>query len=243
MAGLESENIYGIRIRESANDGSDFSSPPADYRLAFLGEDGLWHVKDSSGTVTDPFSGAGSVATDAIWDAAGDLAVGSGANTAAKLAIGATNGMAVRRVSGAVAWDFPPGHEFDYVEYTSSVSVTATTEAGANTVVTANAVTLSSQTVIVEFYAPNFTPVNTANATISLWLYDGASSIGRMAFHQTVAANNDHKPVLVRRRLSSITGTKTYSIRASVSSTGGSVGAGAGGAGNSMPGYIRITAA
>jgi len=34
----------------------------------------------------------GSVATDAIWDAKGDLAVGTGANTAAKLTVG-TNGM------------------------------------------------------------------------------------------------------------------------------------------------------
>ena len=32
--------------------------------------------------------GSGAVATDAIWDAAGDLAVGSGANTASRLAIG-----------------------------------------------------------------------------------------------------------------------------------------------------------
>lgn len=50
---------------------------------------------------TDPTTGAavwvdligagGAVATDAIWDAAGDLAVGSGADTAARLAIGASN--------------------------------------------------------------------------------------------------------------------------------------------------------
>lgn len=36
-------------------------------------------------------SGSGDVATDAIWDAKGDLAVGTGANTAARLAVG-TNG-------------------------------------------------------------------------------------------------------------------------------------------------------
>jgi len=48
--------LHGIKIRESANDGSDFSNPEADYRLAFLGEDGLWHVKDSAGAVTSPFS-------------------------------------------------------------------------------------------------------------------------------------------------------------------------------------------
>lgn len=46
----------------------------------------------------------GSVATDAIWDAAGDLAVGSGANTAARLAIGNAGG-ALSRVNGAVAWN------------------------------------------------------------------------------------------------------------------------------------------
>jgi len=56
VAAIEDEKIYGLQIRESANDGSDFSNPAADYRLAFLGEDGLWHVKDSAGTVTNPFS-------------------------------------------------------------------------------------------------------------------------------------------------------------------------------------------
>jgi hypothetical protein len=46
----------------------------------------------------------GSVATDAIWDAAGDLAVGTGSNTASRLALGAAGG-ALSRVNGAVAWN------------------------------------------------------------------------------------------------------------------------------------------
>src|SRR6187431_1140383 len=92
MGLFSTTKIFGATIRESANDGSDFTNPDADYRRLFLGEDGLLHVKDSSGTVTDPFTGGGAVATDAIWDAAGDLAVGSGANTAAKLSIGAAGG-------------------------------------------------------------------------------------------------------------------------------------------------------
>jgi hypothetical protein len=52
----------------------------------------------------------GSVATDAIWDAAGDLAVGSGANTAARLAIGTAN-QVLRVNSGATAleWATPTG--------------------------------------------------------------------------------------------------------------------------------------
>lgn len=47
------DKIFGIKIRESADDGSDFSNPDADYRMLFLGEDGDLHLKDSSGTVTD----------------------------------------------------------------------------------------------------------------------------------------------------------------------------------------------
>jgi len=89
MTKISEALTYGITIRESANDGSDFTNPAADYRRLFLGEDGQLHVRDSAGTVTA--IGAGSVATDAIWDAAGDLAVGSGANTAAALTKGSDN--------------------------------------------------------------------------------------------------------------------------------------------------------
>lgn len=48
----------------------------------------------------------GSVATDAIWDAAGDLAVGSGANTAAKLTKG-SDGDVLTVTAGAVGWAAP----------------------------------------------------------------------------------------------------------------------------------------
>ena len=51
--------LFGITIRESANDGSDFTNPSADYRRLFLGEDGYLHVKDSAGTVTSPYSTSG----------------------------------------------------------------------------------------------------------------------------------------------------------------------------------------
>jgi hypothetical protein len=47
---------------------------------------------------------SGNVATDPIWDAAGDLAVGTGADTAAKLAIG-NAGAVLARINGAVAWN------------------------------------------------------------------------------------------------------------------------------------------
>jgi hypothetical protein len=49
--------------------------------------------------------GGGSVATDAIWDAAGDLVVGTGANTAARLAMGTAN-QQLRVNSGGTALEY-----------------------------------------------------------------------------------------------------------------------------------------
>ncbi len=44
-----------------------------------------------TGTTLDATGGSGNVATDTVWDAKGDLVVGTGANTASRLAVG-TNG-------------------------------------------------------------------------------------------------------------------------------------------------------
>jgi hypothetical protein len=96
--------LFGMTIRESATDGSDFTNPDADYRRLFLGEDGQLHVKDSAGAVTDIGSATSNVATDTIWDAAGDLAVGSGANTAAVLTKGAAGGV-LAMGNSAVIWN------------------------------------------------------------------------------------------------------------------------------------------
>lgn len=60
MPALEAATIYGVQIRESADDGSDFSNAAADYRILFVGEDGSIKLKDSAGTVTTPGGGAAS---------------------------------------------------------------------------------------------------------------------------------------------------------------------------------------
>lgn len=52
--------------------------------------------------------GGGSVATDTIWDAAGDLAVGSGANTAARLAAG-SEGEVLTIAAGVPSWEAAAG--------------------------------------------------------------------------------------------------------------------------------------
>ncbi len=70
------------------------STPASTKVVIYAKSDGLMYSKDD----------AGSVATDAIWDAAGDLAVGTGANTAARMAMGA-EGSALSVMDGVVGWN------------------------------------------------------------------------------------------------------------------------------------------
>lgn len=231
--------LAGMTIRESANDGSDFTNPAADYRRLFLGEDGELHTKDSAGSVAG-FAGSGISAT--LADAAGDMLVASAADTWAKLATPTVNGQALQRVSGSPAWALPPGYEFDYAETTSATSVTQTAEASADTVITGNAVTYDGSTIVqVECFLSAARPDNTAaGRQLSIWLYDGSSSIGRLALLQDPAAATMFVPIFAVRRLTPSNASHTYSIRATVNAGTGSAGGGAGGAGNGMPGFIRI---
>lgn len=67
------------------------------------------------------------LATDTLWDAAGDLVQGTGANTAAKLTIGAVNTI-LRSTGSAAAWTAPRfkvgASTRDLAAATSTVSVT-----------------------------------------------------------------------------------------------------------------------
>jgi hypothetical protein len=69
----------------------------------------------------DSGGSSGSVATDTIWDAAGDLAVGSGANAAAKLAMGtALQVLRVNAGATTLEWAAPSGGGvgwFDVTDY------------------------------------------------------------------------------------------------------------------------------
>jgi len=70
--------------------------------------DGTKFLRDDQ-TYATP-SGSGNVATDAIWDAAGDLAVGTGANTAAKLAKGSDGQvLTVDPTTHLLVWATPTG--------------------------------------------------------------------------------------------------------------------------------------
>lgn len=221
------------------------STPASGKVVVYAKSDGLMYSKDDAGAETLMSSGTGgSVATDAIWDAAGDLAVGSGSNTAARLAIGATNGMALMRVSGSVAWALPPGHEFDYAQITSPVTVSSTTEATPTNIVSGNSVTYDGSTaVIIEFFTCEIS-CNTASVINIINLWDGSTDIGRIAKVRADISTDRRVSVYARVRLTPSAAAHTYHIKGwngGASTT--SVDAGAGGAGTAVPAYIRITKA
>lgn len=135
--------------------------------------------------------------------------------------------------------------ELVYTEFTGNVSPTATTEGSANTIVTASAFTAAGSTSYwVEFFCPYARPDNAAAArNMSFWLFQDGSSIGKLGFIATPAANSMLNVIFMKRKVTPSAGSRTYSIRCSVSAGTGLVAAGAGGSGTDMPGFIRVTTA
>jgi len=110
-------NIEGVSLLDSFADLTEIAKPanPAANALrVYAKDDGAGVTKlyglDSAGTETayGAGGGGGDVATDAIWDAAGDLAVGTGANTAAKLALTVPGGANLLNVLGVVNGETTP---------------------------------------------------------------------------------------------------------------------------------------
>jgi hypothetical protein len=143
------------------------------------------------------------------------------------------------------------GGEVDYVEITSPVTVTATTDGNGNgtAVIDGNAITYNGSTrVKIEFYAP-YAQYNVNGQNILANLYDGTTDLGRLA-NQTTSVSGVGPPTTVlavnmygARLLTPSATAHTYHIRAWKTSASGtaSIGAGAGGASAYMPAWYRIT--
>lgn len=157
-----------------------------------------------------------------------------------------SGGIYARNAAGTVVGPFAAAGaagELDYAQFTAPVSITATTEATANTVVTGAAVVYNgSQIVMIEFSCPYATPDVTSGSSLTFWLYEDGSSIGKFGLHIAQASVNAFTPIRLAHRKTPTNASHTYSVRCSLSAAGtGSVGAGAGGAGLYMPGFLRIT--
>lgn len=154
-----------------------------------------------------------------------------------------SDGMHVIASDGTDVGPLGTSGERDYTEITAPVSITATTEAGGNTIVTGAAVTYNgTDKIMIEFSAPYATPDATANGHwIRFLLFDNGSTIGYFGFAGLNGDPGTYGPVRLARRLTPSNAAHTYSVRAMVDAGTASVGAGAGGAAAYPPAFIRIT--
>ena len=127
--------------------------------------------------------------------------------------------------------------ELAYNQVTANTTISAVTEATANTIVTASALTFDGATIVViEFYCP----ATTGAGDCVIELYDGASPIGLMAER----GSNVVMPVHAAQRITPAAATKTYSIRGwSAGGGNATVIAGVGGVGAYVPAFVRISRA
>lgn len=137
-----------------------------------------------------------------------------------------------------------PGYEYDYVESTTPLSVTATSEGTAQTFISGGSVSYDGSTKIcIEFFAPRIKPDANAGRYIVVIVLEDSTVLGQFALLRTPAAGTDDKPVLVRRFRTPSAGSHAYTVKAWVSAGTGSIDVGAGGAGTDIPAYLRITKA
>lgn len=228
------------------DEGAAAGTPAANDVVLYAKSDGLLYSKDDAGVET-VVSGAGSVATDAIWDAAGDLVQGTGSNTAARLALGAA-GTVVRSTGSTNAYAYPPGYEFNRVEITAQVTVTGTAEGSETTIVTGGSVSYDGSTAVdIEFCASRVTlAAGAVDRPAIFTLYEDSTALGRLCtLTSPVATQTFRFPIFARFRRTPTAGSHTYTVKAWKNNSGDTftVDAGLGGSGANMPVYVRVVKA
>lgn len=136
-----------------------------------------------------------------------------------------------------------PGTEIGYDQITAGVNITGTTSATSTTVIAGSAHTFDGTPVMAEFFSSEVIPPTTAAGFMCIQLFEGSTAIGQIALVQNPAANNMSQAVYAGYRFSPSAASHTYSIKAFVSGTTGtpSVQANTGGAGVSLPCFLRFT--
>ena len=96
-----SDNVFP---RFLISEGGSTSTPAANNVTVYAKANGLLYSKDDAGAESLLSGNATTVATDTIWDTAGDLVVATGADAAAKLVKGNAGGQ-LSMGNGAVIWN------------------------------------------------------------------------------------------------------------------------------------------
>lgn len=172
----------------------------------------------------------------------GDVLV-RGAAALGRVALAALGKVLMGDGTDAVAV-YPPGHEFDYVQITSNVSVTGN-EASPTTCITGNSVTLDGGIVMVEMFSPVVIPQATANASLKAYLFVDGTNMGRLAEVLTpVTTQAERVPMPGKKRIDNLSaGSHQFIVKCSTTSGTATFGAGAGDADAThfMPAFLRVT--
>ena len=137
-------------------------------------------------------------------------------------------------------WEYPPGHEFDYVQRTTNYSNAGTSY---TTVLDGNAVTYDGSTRIkLEFNAPVFELSTSMTANIEL--FDGATDLCEMSGLTSSGGLTDG-PLYAAIFITPSAGAHTYHLKAARGITAGTItiAAGVGTGAAFMPAWYRITKA
>jgi hypothetical protein len=142
-------------------------------------------------------------------------------------------------VTVSTGWIALPGQEFDYAQITTNPSgITATTEATSQDVIDGNSVYYEGSRVRVSFFVPKLT--SSASLTATFVVYRDTTVVGQV-FGGTV--NTSLQATEFELFDTPAAGPHTYKVKAFVSAGTLTVNVGAGGSGNLVPGFIRVTKA
>jgi hypothetical protein len=142
-------------------------------------------------------------------------------------------------VTVSTGWIALPGQEFDYAEITANPSgITATTEATSQVVIAGNDVYYEGSRVKVAFFVPKLS--SSASLSATFVVYRDSTVVGQV-FGGTV--NTTLQGAGFELFDTPSAGKHTYEVKAFVSSGTLTVDAGAGGSGNLVPGWLRVTKA
>lgn len=139
----------------------------------------------------------------------------------------------------STGWIALPGQEFDYAQITTNPSgITATTEATSQAVITGNNVYYEGSRVKVSCFVPKLS--SSASQTVTFVIYRDSTVVGQV-FGGTVNTTVEASEFEVFDTPTS--GPHTYAVKAFVSTGTLTVNVGAGGSGNLVPGWLRVTKA
>jgi len=135
------------------------------------------------------------------------------------------------------------GKELDYAQITSAASITNTSEGTADTVITGNAVSYDGSTaIVVEFFTSRINMPSTGGPGRSLVvvLLEGATVLGRLLTLNNPTTSSFITSGKAEYRYTPASGSRTHTVKAYVSGDSGSIDAGSGGSGGTMPAFLRI---